>query len=72
MNFEMKYMAKLQRQNRMILALDISKQKADPCCLRLRRGCINKGGVVLRDWITLLIFTVFLGSFVFLMVACGL
>ena len=32
MNFEMKHMAKLQRQNRMILALDINKQKADPCC----------------------------------------
>lgn len=72
MNFELPYMAKLQRQNRMILVIDKNKQKATPFCQRLSTGLYYVVKTVITDWITVLIFSIFSGSFIFLMVACGL
>jgi hypothetical protein len=69
MNFELPRMARLQRQNRMILAIDLSKQESKPCCVRFGRGLSNKLGVLIRDWVSIVLFIICTGSFAFLITA---
>jgi hypothetical protein len=54
------------------MTIDLKKQESDPCCSRCSRGCVRKGGVVIRDWITVSLFIIMILSLVMLLTSLGL
>lgn len=54
------------------MTIDLKKQESDACCTRCSRGCVRKGGYVVRDWITILLFIIMVLSLVMLLTALGL
>lgn len=72
MDFDQYYMSKIRRQNEQIMTIDTKKQTTDSCCLRCNRCCMRKGGVLIRDWITILLFVLMILSLFMLLVSLGI